>query len=147
VIVYLDTSAFVKLILQEEDAVDARSWFDEAGLAVSSVITYPEACAALGRRTRATQGESPHREAWIAELEARWRRVVSVRVDPQPAGELALRHGLRGMDAVQLAAALNARARLGRHAGDAELVFAAFDRPLLEAAEREGFATLGGPLR
>jgi predicted nucleic acid-binding protein len=147
VIVYLDTSAFVKLILQEEGAVDARSWFDEAGLAVSSVITYPETCATLGRRARGPQGESEHREAWIAELEARWRLVVSVRVDPQTAGELALRHGLRGMDAVQLAAALNARARLGRYADDAELVFAAFDRQLLAAAEREGFATLGGPLK
>jgi uncharacterized protein len=145
VIVYLDTSAFVKLILQEEGAVDARSWFDEAGPAVSSVITYPEACAALGRRARASGRESPHLEAWIAELEARWRRVVSVRVEPQPAGKLALRHGLRGTDAVQLAAAVNARERLRRYAEDAELVFAAFDRQLLKAAEREGFATLGRP--
>ncbi len=145
-IVYLDTSAFVKLILQEEGAADARSWFDEAGPVVSSVITYPETCAALGRRARASVGESPHLKDWIGELEARWRRVVSVRVEAQPAGELALRHGLRGMDAVQLAAAVNARAHLRRHAEDAELVFAAFDRQLLAAAEREGFATLGGPL-
>ena len=28
----------------------------------------------------------------------------------------------------------------------ADVAFAAFDRRLLEAAEREGFATLGGPL-
>lgn len=145
-IVYLDTSAFVKLILQEEGAVDVRSWFDEAGPAVSSVITYPEACSALGRRARASGRVSPHLEAWIAELEARWRRLVSVRVDPQPAGELALRHDLRGMDAVQLAAAVNVRERLRRYADDAEVVFAAFDRRLLEAAEREGFATLGAPL-
>jgi len=146
VIVYLDTSAFVKLILQEEGAVDVRSWFDGAGPAVSSVITYPEASSALGRRARASGRVSPHLEAWIAELEARWRRLVSVRVDPQPAGELALRHELRGMDAVQLAAAVNVRERLRRHADDAEVVFAAFDRRLLEAAEREGFATLGAPL-
>ena len=145
-IVYLDTSAFVKLILQEEGAVDVRSWFDGAGPAVSSVITYPEARSALGRRARASGRVSPHLEAWIAELEARWRRLVSVRVDPQPAGELALRHELRGMDAVQLAAAVNVRERLRRHADDAEVVFAAFDRRLLEAAEREGFATLGAPL-
>jgi predicted nucleic acid-binding protein len=146
VIVYLDTSAFVKLILQEEGAVDVRSWFDVAGPAVSSVITYPEACSALGRRARASERVNPHLEAWIAELEARWRRLVSVRVDPQPAGELALRHELRGMDAVQLAAAVNVRERLRRYADDAEVVFAAFDRRLLEAAEREGFATLGAPL-
>jgi uncharacterized protein len=146
VIVYLDTSAFVKLVLQEEGAVDVRSWFDEAGPAVSSVITYAEACSALVRRARASGRVSPHLEAWIAKLEARWRRLVSVRVDPQPAGDLALRHELRGMDAVQLAAAVNVRERLRRYADDAEVVFAAFDRRLLEAAEREGFATLGAPL-
>jgi len=69
-----------------------------------------------------------------------------VRVGAQPAGELALRHGLRGMDSVQLAAAVNVRERLRRHAEGADLVFAAFDRQLLKAAEHEGFATLGGSL-
>jgi hypothetical protein len=53
------------------------------------------------------------------------------------------------MDAVQLAAAVTLRDRLRAGAtGEpaADVAFATFDRRLLEAAEREGFATLGGPL-
>ena len=59
---------------------------------------------------------------------------------------LALKHGLRGMDAVQLGSAIRTRERLREQGEEDQLLFAAFDRRLLEAAEREGFATLGGPL-
>ena len=49
------------------------------------------------------------------------------------------------MDAIQLATATRVRARLAEQGVDEPLVFACYDRRLLEAAEREGFATLGGP--
>lgn len=143
-IVYLDTSAFAKLILEEEGAADARSWFGQGWPAISSVVTYPEACSALRRRSlRADcRRDLP---VWLEQLDARWRRVLAIRVDATLAGRLAIEHRLRGMDAVQLAAAVGARNRL--HPGDAgeDFRFASFDRALLKAAEREGFATLGGP--
>ena len=145
-IAYLDTSAFVKLIVDEDGANDARSWFEEAGPAISSVITYPEACAALSRRAREPGRRGARVEAWIEALDARWSRVLAVQVTAQPAGMLALRHGLRGMDAVQLGSAIRTRERLREQGAQAQLLFASFDRRLLEAAEREGFATLGGPL-
>ena len=65
------------------------------------------------------------------------------------AGRLALSHELRGMDAMQLAAAVTLRERLRAGAADpatTDIVFAAFDGRLLDAAEREGFQTLGGEL-
>jgi uncharacterized protein with PIN domain len=80
VIVYLITSALVKLIVHEDGAADARSWFHEAGPAVSSVITYPETCAALSRHDRGAGQESARLDAWIEALDARRRRVASVRV-------------------------------------------------------------------
>ena len=49
------------------------------------------------------------------------------------------------MDAVQLAAAIDTRKRLRDTGAAGELRFATFDRELREAAEHEGFATLGGP--
>jgi uncharacterized protein len=146
VIAYLDTSAFVKLVVDEEGADDARSWFAEARPAITSVITYPEACSALGRRARqAGRGDVPI-DAWIAALNARWHRVLAVHANSHPAGMLALKHGLRGMDAVQLGAAIRTRERLREQGEENQLLFAAFDHRLLEAAEAEGFATLGGPL-
>jgi predicted nucleic acid-binding protein len=145
-IVYLDTSAFVKLVLEEDRAVEARSWFDEARPAISSAITYPEACAALARRAREEEVDGARLTRWLNELDVRWRHAVSIRVDSNRAGRLALRHTLRGMDAIHVAAAVHVRERLLRDEAHEEFVFAAFDRRLLEAAEREGFATLGGPL-
>jgi predicted nucleic acid-binding protein len=145
VIVYLDTSAFAKLILDEDGAADARSWFGQGWPAISSVVTYPEACSALQRRSHRAGGKRDL-SAWLSELDARWRRVLAIRVDAPLAGRLAVKHRLRGMDAVQLAAAIGARERLRPADAGEDLRFAAFDRELREAAEREGFTTLGGPL-
>jgi len=146
VIIYFDTSAYVKLIVEEDGSPEARAWFDQAGRAISSVITYTETMSTLGRRgAEERQADSVLRE-WTTELEERWRRTVAVPVTERLAGRLALSRRLRGMDAVQLAAAITLREHMRLDLPDAEVAVAAFDRRLLEAAEREGFATLGGPL-
>jgi hypothetical protein len=145
-IIYLDTSAFVKLVVDEDGADLARDWFDEASMATSSVITYPEVCSALARRAGRTRVHEGLLGAWLSELDARWTRTARVRVDERVAGRLAIEHGLRGMDAVQLGAAVTVRERALARSRTAVVSVAAFDGRLLEAAEREGFATLGGPL-
>jgi len=145
-IVYLDTSAFVKLVLDERGSEDARAWFSRTSRAASSVITYPEACSALRRRESAQGSAEGSLADWIVELDDRWRRCAHVAVGEKTAGRLAIAHGLRGMDAVQLAAAMALRERVRADAPAGEVLFAAFDARLLEAARREGFATLGGPL-
>jgi predicted nucleic acid-binding protein len=145
-IIYLDTSAFVKLVIDEDGADLARRWFDEASLATSSVITFPEACSALARRTSREAAGGGRLDDWLSELDARWTRTARVRVDERVAGRLAVAHSLRGMDAVHLGAAIAVRERALARSRAAIVTVAAFDRRLLEAAEREGFATLGGPL-
>ena len=145
-IIYLDTSAFVKLVIDEDGADLARGWFDEASMATSSVITFPEACSALVRRAGRTRAHEGLLGEWLSELDARWTRTARVRVDERVAGRLAIEHGLRGMDAVQLGAAFAVRERARARSRTAVVSVAAFDRRLLEAAEREGFAILGGPL-
>ena len=145
-ILYLDTSAFVKLVLDEAGAAETRAWFAGAQQAVSSVITYPEATSALCRNDREAGPEGARLQTWLAARDAHWLRCLRLPVIEQAAGRLALTHGLRGMDAVQLAAAVTLRTRVLEAAPQATVSFAAFDRQLLKAAEREGFATLGGPL-
>lgn len=144
-ILYLDTSAVVKTILVEDSTDQVRTWIDQADHVVSSVITYAEACAALGRAQRSRGAAVPALDRLVADLDAQWDEYVVLPVDPLRAGRTALEHGLRGMDAVQLAAALTLRTAAASRAPRVEIVFAAFDRRLREAAEREGFATLGGP--
>lgn len=144
-IVYLDTSAFVKLVIDEEGAEAARRWFDDASFAACSLITYPEACAALSRRARRSSNADKLLKVWLAELDERWARTARVRVDERLAGRLAVEHSLRGMDAVHLAAATRARQDAHTVSQQTAVAVATFDRRLLEAAEREGFAILGGP--
>lgn len=144
-IIYLDTSSFVKLVIDEDGADLARRWFDEASLATSSVVTFPEACSALTRRANRMRAAKGRLDEWLSELEERWTRTARVRVDERVAGRLAVEHSLRGMDAVQLGAAVAVRERAVARSKTAVVSVAAFDRRLLEAAEREGFATLGGP--
>jgi predicted nucleic acid-binding protein len=144
VIVYLDTSAFVKLVIEEDGTDDVRRWFDVASLASSSVITYAESCAALARRAR--HGGSEHTlKAWLAGMESRWVQTAHMLADERLAGGLAIRHGLRGMDSIHLAAAVTVRERAHARSESSSVAIASFDRELLKAAEREGFATLGGP--
>jgi len=145
VIVYLDTSAFVKLIVDEEGAEETRRWFDAASLATSSVVTFPEACAALNRRA-GQEDVAADLETWLKDVESRWAQTARVRVDERLAGRLAVKHGLRGMDAIHLEAAVSVRNRALARSRTASVAVAAFDKRLLEAAGREGFATLGGRL-
>jgi len=146
VILYLDTSAFAKLVLEEPETTAARGWFDQADFAVTSVITYPEAASALYRQDREKGSVEQRLVDWIAVLDDRWSRCVRLPVAEQLAGRVVVAHGLRGMDAVQLAAAMTFRGRVLESAPQETVTFASFDRRLLRAAEREGFATLGGPL-
>jgi len=140
----------VKLLVPEDRSPDAIAWFEAADLIASSVVTYAEACSALGQNDRRRDSRSSRLAEWLAGLEEHWKEVMRVPVAEWTAGRLALAHALRGLDALQLAASVTLRERLLAGAGDSaiqEVVFATFDRRLLEAAEREGFATLGGPLK
>ncbi len=72
----------------------------------------------------------------MAEIEARYRELDLVEIDAglaHRAGDLAESHGLRGYDAVHLAAAIRV--------DEPGTVFATGDPALLGAAERAGMAT------
>ncbi len=145
-ILYVDTSAVVKALLLEVGSTDVERWYARADEVAASVITYAEACAALGHSARMHGSDTATLAASVAALEAQWDEFFVLPVPEREAGQAALRHGLRGMDAVQLATALELRALASEQAPGVEVVVASYDRQLLDAAEREGFATLGGPV-
>lgn len=145
-ILFLDTSALVKLLLREQYTDEVKRWFDQSTHLTASVVTYPEACSALCRDHRVSGTSSSSLEAKVASLDQIWAEVMALPVNERLAGRLALAHGLRGMDSVQLAAVSTLRDKLRADAPDVVVSFASFDRRLLAAAEREGLTTLGGPL-
>ena len=145
-ILFVDTSAVVKALLLELGSSDVERWYADADEVAASVITYAEACAALGHNARMRESDEAALEASVAELIAQWADCLVLPVSERAAGQVALRHRLRGMDAVQLSTAIVLRTLAAESAPSAEVVFASYDRRLREAAEHEGFTTLGGPL-
>ncbi|MDY7102107.1 MAG: type II toxin-antitoxin system VapC family toxin [Actinomycetota bacterium] len=108
-IVYFDSSALVKLVLDEPGSDLAAQLWNACDTAVSSRLAHPEVCAALaaaGRNHDLTGGEvSDALEAW-GDFWASMRLVELSADIERAAGELAVRHRLRGADAVHLSSSL-----------------------------------------
>ncbi len=135
-IAYFDTSAVVPLLVAEAGSARAATLWDEADRVVSTRLVYPEGRAALAQAQRLGRLTVRQLRAAVLELEARYQELDLVEFDDvlaRRAGHLAELHGLRGYDAVHLAAADRVR--------DPDLVVVAGDRPLLTAAAAEGLAT------
>lgn len=141
-IVYFDSSAFVKLLVEEEGSDEAAILWDGCDAAVSSRLAYPEVCAALAAATRAHRLEPADHDRVARVWDDFWAAVRPVELSAaisQHAGDLARRHALRGADAVHLASA--------RAIGE-DVIFAAWDRRLRSGAISVGIsavpATLAG---
>ena len=141
-LVYFDSSALVKLVVEEEGSDVASALWDGCDAAVASRLAHPEVCAALaaGHRNHELDAEGFAAAArdW-AEFWAAVRPVELTREVERHAGELARRRGLRGADAVHLASALAVDTR--------DLVVAAWDRRLRDGATAERLAVAPAALR
>lgn len=133
-ILYLDTSALVKLYIDERGSVEVVERVGRASGVATVRVTYAEARAAFARFRREGGLSSAGLRQVVRELDDEWGTYNVVEVhEPlvRRAGALAERHALRGYDAVQLAAALEVR----RAGGQVE--FASFDARLNRAAAGE----------
>lgn len=134
-IAYFDTSAFLKLVIDEPGSGTAvQAWID-ADLVTSGRLLYPEARAGLRQARQLGRLPTGSLRTGRRELDELWADVEVIEVTPtvaQAAGDTADEHGLRGYDAVHLASAL--------HAGIDVLVCA--DKELLGAARTCGLAVI-----
>jgi predicted nucleic acid-binding protein len=136
VIGYFDTSAVVPLVVAEPSSDRCSQLWHACDQRVSSMLLVAEAHAALAaalRADRLTVGQ--HRRA-VALLGRRIDEVALVlptREIADSAARLALRHALRGYDAVHAATALAL--------ASPELVAVAGDQSLLQAMAALGLAT------
>ena len=128
-IVYFDSSALVKILVDEEGSETAAALWDGCDAAVSSRLAYPEVLAALaaaGRALRLGSAEQARAETMWEEYWAAMRVVELTEAVSADAGELAAKHALGGADAVHIASALAV--------GAAETVFAVWDQRLRTGA-------------
>jgi predicted nucleic acid-binding protein len=135
VIAYFDTSAIVPLLIAERGSQVAGRLWNSADRVASVRLLYPEVRAALAQAQRLDRVSARDLRRAVSELDARLEQIDLVEIDDtlaRLAGEKAEAHGLRGYDAVHLAAALRVH--------DRDVVLIAGDRALLVAAAQEGLA-------
>ena len=107
-IVYLDTSALVKLYVAEPESEQVRRLTARAKAVCTHLIGYAEICAAFGRAQRVGRMEATTLPGVLKDFERDWENMEIVGVSEalvRRAGQLAVQFGLRGYDSVHLAAA------------------------------------------
>lgn len=140
-IAYFDSSALVKLVVDEDGSDDAARLWDGADAVVTTRVAHPEVCAALAAANRdARLDAAAHRQA-RTDWESFHRALRMVELTPQleiMAADLAESHALSGFDAVHLASALTL--------AELPLIMATWDARLLRAAQVSGLETLPAQL-
>jgi predicted nucleic acid-binding protein len=138
-ILYLDTSALVKLYFREPASNDILLRWQSAAQIVTSSVAYAETLASIYRKNReGSLGNSLVRKV-IDSFQRDWSSLIRVEVTDElnPYIDQAVeRYPLRGFDLVHLASAMVIRERLPE-----DFVFACFDERLARAARSEGLET------
>lgn len=104
---YLDTSVIVKLYIREDDSEVVAAAVADATIVSTSLLAYPEACAAFERRRRDKSVSAAALKVARQAFEADWSSWIAVGIDADLArrsARLAEEHGVRAADAIHLAA-------------------------------------------
>lgn len=140
---YLDTSALVKLYVDEEGSPLVRSVVEQAGLVATSEVAYVEARAAFVRRRHEGGLSARDYRRIVQDLDADWPRYLVVEITDsliREGARLAEAYRLRAYDAVHLASAAAIHGRLAE-----TVVFASWDLEQERAAKGEGLELLRSP--
>jgi uncharacterized protein len=140
-ILYLDTSAFIRLYVREAGHELVWPLSQKAQQTAAHLITYAEMRATLAKMLRMDRLTKTEVAAIKKVFESDWRRTVQIiPADAmiRRAGDLAERYNLRGYDSVHLAAA---ESLVIDH--NHPVYFASFDDALNKAADALGLHTLG----
>jgi uncharacterized protein len=139
-ILYCDTSALVKLYVEEQYSDWTRRQTALAGACLVSQLTWVETCAAFGLKRRIQEISLAEQRSAMKRLTAEWTMFTRLAIDTKlldEAGELALKMGFRAYDSMQLASACRAFQQAGR-----ALSFCCFDKQLNKAANELGLIVL-----
>jgi len=137
-LLYLDTSALVKLFIEERYSVRVREWVDAVDVVLTCRVAYAEAVAAFSRRYREGALRQTDYRRVLQVFDVQWESFGRLEFDERVAGQLAAKHALRGFDAIHLSAAR----MLVSDAHGTAVAFCSFDDRLNGAAENEKMTVL-----
>lgn len=135
-ILYLDASALVKRYVAEPGSREVIALTAEAAAVATSLVSRAEVGAAFARAVRLGILDDRGGRRVRGRFAREWPDLIRVPVTEalvSRAEALAWDHGLRGYDAVQLAAALTWQDSIGQ-----DVVLATFDHQLWEIAPHAG---------
>ncbi|MBS1843434.1 MAG: type II toxin-antitoxin system VapC family toxin [Actinobacteria bacterium] len=135
---YLDTSALIKLLVDEAGTDEARAAYSDADGVRTTAIAHVEATSALVRMRKGRRLTPAQLDQALEDLEILWRGLHSHAVNEallMRAAETARAHALRSYDAVHLGGAL-------AFAAGEQLDFACWDKELRAAAAKHGLALI-----
>ncbi len=141
-ILYIDSSALVKRYIQESGTKEVMSWMGEAISNGTTLISRAEVSSAVQRTLRMKQITSKSAQAAMDLFRKEWTGLIRIPITEQLIGRadlLAYELGLRGYDAVHLAAALVWQESLGL-----PVTMVTYDRELVAGAEKTGLDVLPG---
>jgi len=136
VILYIDTSALVKRYIAETGSEETLALLDKARVVGAVVVTQVEMAAALAKAARLGWVERSEAHIVWQDFLGHWPAFVRLSVTSGVlalASHLAWQYGLRGYDALHLAAASSWQDALGE-----TVTLATFDRELWGSARRAG---------
>jgi len=137
---YLDTSALVKLYVDEAGSRRMKGIVAEASLVGTSLLAYLEARSAFARRYREGDLTAPGYHIIVEAFAYEWERYFAVRVDEavlKAAVFLSEKNALKALDALHLASAMALVESTGM-----PWMFLAADLRLVRAAIAEGLETI-----
>lgn len=134
-IVYADSSALVKLFLDERDSDIARSMWGSGVSLATSRVSHAELACALASAVHSSRDRRGEVDSDVVDGEFLRRSATFVEVDEDLARKAAVfgvRHGLSGLDAIHVASAMTF--------ADFAPVFVSWDERQRRAAAAEGLA-------
>jgi predicted nucleic acid-binding protein len=136
VIVYIDASALVKRYVAEAGSGEVNTLIARASVVGTVAISHAEVSSALAKAVRVRLLSRDEAASALQVFNAEWENLIRLQLTEvliTRAAALAWEHGLRGYDAVHLAAALFWQDMLGD-----PITLATYDRQLWEAAKVTG---------
>jgi predicted nucleic acid-binding protein len=138
VIVYLDASVLVKRYVAESGSREVEVLISSVEATATAIVSRAEVAAAFAKATRVGLLTRDAAARALEAFNADWEHLIRLQIG-EPlvarAAALAWEHGLRGYDAVHLAAALMWREALGE-----SVTVATYDRELWRGAHASGLA-------
>lgn len=137
-ILYLGTSALVKLYLEEPFSDIVRSWVKEYEIIATCRIAYTEIISALEKRFRMHDLSKSDYEMILKKFAQDWPDFAIIDFDEQEAAVFVKKYGLKHFDSIHLSAAK----LIQRERKDISLAFSSADESLCRAAAAEGLKVL-----